>query len=316
MSSSDPVLTAIVCTYNPRDDYFERTLEGLKAQTLDRADWELIIIDNNSDIRLANEIDLSWHPHGRVIREETPGLTHARLRSFHESKAPLLVYIDDDNVLIPPYLERVVDLFDRHPDVAALGGKALPEYEVDPPDWFDQIGPDLGCRDLGDEPATASWNGVPPGEREYPTCAPIGAGLCIRHDAYATYVESASRDARRTALGRTGESLASGEDNDIVMTLLEEGGAVGYFPSLELTHLIPAGRLTPDYLTRIAKSSTKTWVTVLDVHGIRPWPAIPSWTLPLRKARAYIRFQPWQNDLQRVRYHSACGLLEGQALLS
>lgn len=311
-----PSVTAIVCTYNPREDYFTRTLDGLRAQTLDRDDWELLIIDNNSDTPLDGRIDLSWHPHARIVREETPGLTHARLRSFREADTPILVYIDDDNVLEAPYLERVLQLFDAHDEVAALGGKALPEYEVDPPEWLDDAPVSLGCRDLGDEPIIASWKGLSLEERSYPKCSPIGAGLCIRREAYAAYVESASRDARRTALGRTGESLASGEDNDIVMTLLEEGWSVGYFPSLVLHHLIPKDRLTREYLERIAESSTKTWVTVLDVHGLRPWSSIPAWTVPLRKARAYVRLKPWTGDLARVRFRAACGKFEGRASLS
>ena len=311
-----PEISAVVCTYNPRDDHICRTLNGLRRQTLAGDRWELLVVDNASDTDLASELDVSWHPNGRVVREDQPGLTHARLRSFHEATAPLIVYIDDDNVLAESYLERVVELFGEHPDVGALGGKALPEYETDPPEWLDQLGIELGCRDLGDDVRIASWNRVPPDERSYPECAPIGAGLAVRTEAYETYVESAARDARRTALGRAGENLASGEDNDIVMTLLEEGWSVGYFPSLTLTHLIPEERVTPAYLAEMAQSSNKTWVTVLDVHGIRPWSAIAEWTVPLRKGRAYLRTQAWRSERRRVEWRGACGIFEGRALLS
>jgi len=309
-------LSAIICTHNPRDDHFRRTLSGLRRQTLGKSRWELLIIDNASDEHLADQLDVSWHPNGRVMREDRVGLTHARLRSFHEAAAPLLVYIDDDNVLAPTYLERVVELFGKHAKIGALGGKALPEYEVEPPDWFDEVGMDLGCRDLGDEVQTASWSDVPADERTYPECAPIGAGLAIRREAYETYVESAARDARRKALGRAGENLASGEDNDIVMTVLENDWSVGYFPSLELSHLIPKERVTPDYLAEMAESSNKTWVTVLDVHGIRPWSPISSWTVPLRKMRAYVATRAWQGPLERIKWRGACGQFEGRALLS
>jgi glycosyltransferase involved in cell wall biosynthesis len=308
-------ISAVVCTHNPRDDNLRRTLAGLRRQTLDGDRWELLIVDNASDVSLADQIDTSWHPNGRVVREDRVGLTHARLRSFHEAEAPLLVYIDDDNVLNPVYLERVTALFETHPEVGALGGKALPEYEVDPPDWFDEVGMELGCRDLGDDVQLVSWKNVPPDDRSYPECAPIGAGLAIRREAYQTYVESAARDARRTALGRAGESLASGEDNDIVMTLLEEDWSVGYFPSLKLTHLIPQERVTPIYLADLAESSNKTWVTVLDVHGIRPWGPIAPWTVPLRKGRAYVSLRAWRSDLNRIQWRGACGIFEGRALL-
>ena len=66
----------------------------------------------------------------------------------------------------------------------------------------------------------------------------------VAADAIAT-------DPRRHTLDRTGTSLASGGDNDLVFTALHAGGEVAYFPELRLTHLIPAGRLAPDYLTRL-----------------------------------------------------------------
>jgi len=308
-------ISAIVCTHNPRDDHLRRTLSGLRRQTLGDDRWELLIIDNASDEHLADQIDVSWHPNGRVVREDRVGLTHARLRSFHEAAAPLLVYIDDDNELSPTYLERVVELFRQRSEIGALGGKALPEYEREPPDWFGEVEMDLGCRDLGEDVQTASWT-TPSEERTYPECAPIGAGLAIRKEAYQVYVESAAHDARRTALGRAGESLASGEDNDIVMTLLEEGWSVGYFPSLKLTHLIPKERVAPEYLAEMAESSNKTWVTVLDVHGIRPWTPIPTWTVAPRKVRAYVVTRAWRGPFERIKWRGACGLFEGRALLS
>ena len=199
------------------------------------------MIDNASEAALSDEIKLLWHPQGRVVREDRVGLTHARLRGFDEAGTSIIVFIDDDNVLEPSYLERVFELFDFHPEVGALGGKALPEYEVDPPKWFEETGISLGCRDRGDQVEIASWENLPVDEREYPGCAPIGAGLSIRAEAMASYVESITNDARRASLDRAGKSLASGGDNDIVMSVLEEGWAVGYFPSLELAHLIPEG---------------------------------------------------------------------------
>jgi len=100
------------------------------------------------------------------------------------------------------------------------------------------------------------------------------------------------------------------------MTLLEEGWSVGYFPSLELTHLIPEQRVTPDYLAEMAESSNKTWVTVLDIHGIRPWSPIPKWTVPLRKMRAYFATRAWRGPLERIKWRGTCGQFEGRALLS
>lgn len=139
--------------------------------------------------------------------------------------------------------------------------------------------------------------------------------MAVRRSAYAAYVAAAANDPVRAALGRRGIDLASGEDNDIVMSLLEQGLTVAYLPELRLEHLIPARRLTPDYLARYAYSSNRTWVQVLDVHGIRPWPAAPGWTAPLRKARAYVRNRAWAAPTNRIRWCGACGTIDGQTLI-
>ena len=38
--------SVIICTHNPRSDYLRRVLDALKAQTLLREQWELLLIDN------------------------------------------------------------------------------------------------------------------------------------------------------------------------------------------------------------------------------------------------------------------------------
>jgi hypothetical protein len=138
----------------------------------------------------------------------------------------------------------------------------------------------------------------------------------IRRAAYVAYIESAATDPARTALGRRGADLSSGEDNDIIMTILASGWRVAYLPALSLEHLISARRLTADYLSRYSLSTSRTWIQVLDVHGIRPWPAIPSWTVPLRKARAYLRTRAWASEANRIRWKGACGQFEGRATLT
>ena len=169
----------------------------------------------------------------------------------------------------------------------------------------------MGLRDLGNEVKVAYWERET--SRNYPVFAPIGAGLVIRKSAAEIYARKITNNNARLALGRTGKQLTSGEDNDIVLTLLDAGYGVGYFPQLELTHLIPAGRLTQEYLARLNRASSRSWVQVLDVHGIRLWKKIPRWTLFLRQIKAFFRYQPWTSPVAYIGWQGACGKLEGQA---
>jgi glycosyltransferase involved in cell wall biosynthesis len=273
----------------------------------------MIIIDNASTPPL--NVDLSWCSSARIVREDRLGLVHARLRSFAESCGEILVFVDDDNVLDPEYLQRAHTALTCDDTLGAIGGRVIPRYEAEPPSWFATLGLDLACRDLGNLPLYAKWDRSSVERRDYPVCAPIGAGLVIRRSAYADYVVAARSDEARTTLGRKGSSLASGEDNDMVMILLAAGWRVAYLPELRLEHLIPARRLTSSYLAEYAYSTNLTWVQVLDLHGLRPWGAIDPWTAPLRKAKAYATFRAWRDDANFIRWRAACGLLDGRARL-
>src|SRR5437870_757728 len=98
-------VSVIVCTHNPRDDYFARCVAGLESQTLPRERWELIVVDNASAAGRGPREDLSWHPFVRLLPEATLGLTPARLRGIRDATGELLVFVDDDNVLDADFLE-------------------------------------------------------------------------------------------------------------------------------------------------------------------------------------------------------------------
>ena len=115
-------LSVIICSHDPRSDYLWRVLKTLAAQTLPKESWELILIDNASANALHERYSLAWHLHGRHVREENLGLTHARLRGIAESKADILVFVDDDNLLDDQYLQHVVGIASKYPRLGAWSG--------------------------------------------------------------------------------------------------------------------------------------------------------------------------------------------------
>jgi len=306
----------IVCTHNPRPEYLSLTLDSLRAQTLPYGKgWECLLIDNASAERLAEHVDLHWHPNSRIVRENRLGLTQARLRGFRETQADIIVYVDDDNVLDSEYLMLVLAAFRNDPALGAVGGKSIPRYEIKPPDWIHVFEMSLACRDLGESPLYAEWEVGNPADRIYPDCAPVGAGMAVRREVMAAYARNVASDPNRARLDRAGSSLASSGDNDIVMSALADGWRVAYLPKLTLQHLIPAKRLTRSYLAQLAYQSSRTWLPALNFHGIRPWSAIPSWSVPLRKAKAYLSYRAWSGDVNYIRWRGACGHFEGRVLI-
>ena len=306
-------ISVLIPTHNPRPDFLDRTLAALRAQTLALSEWELLLIDNCSAPALSPAL-VAWHPHGRVVPAPVLGLTHARLAGFAEVRAGILVWADDDNLLDPDYLQIVLEAFSNAPHLGAIGGKSIPEYESPPAAWYRPDLAPIGCRDLGDTREEARWN---PGEgRYYPNCSPIGAGLAIRKNALSVWIRAVQNDPLRQQLGRTGTALTSGEDNDINLTLLADGWSVAYLPNLRLTHLIPPRRLSIDYQQRIAQAAFRDFVRVLAIHGIRPWPPIPPWTVSLRKAKAWLTHRAWTGPAAKIHWHGLCGQIEGRAAIN
>jgi len=111
---------------------------------------------------------------------------------------------------------------------------------------------------------------------------------------------------------RRGNELTSGGDNDIVLSILESGWDVAYFPELSLTHLIPATRLQPEYLARLNHGIAKSWMQVLSKHQCNPWPPIPAWTVRIRKMKAWFTYRAWAGPVQRICWSGACGHFEGR----
>ena len=98
-------------------------MNALKAQTLPRPQWELLLVDNKSEKNWRTNGILSWHPNSRHVREDEIGLTAARLRAIREATGELLVFIDDDNILAPDFLEKALAIASRCPYLGAFGAR-------------------------------------------------------------------------------------------------------------------------------------------------------------------------------------------------
>ncbi|MCW5549479.1 MAG: glycosyltransferase family 2 protein [Opitutaceae bacterium] len=306
-----PRLTVIIPAHNPHPGRLRRTLAGLRAQTLPLPDWECLLVDNASAPAIDARIFTDTAPTGlRVVREPVPGLTQARSRGFSEARGEFAVLVDDDNVLDPGYLATVLKLFAAHPRVGMLGGKSRPEFETTPPDWMKEFFGLLALRDLGEAPLIS--NGLRPAgvaHNEYPAFAPIGAGMALRRAAWEAWLRSPTR-ARLT--DRRGGELTSGGDNDIVFCAMAAGWEVAYFPNLGLTHLIPSGRVSADYLARLNEGIQKSWMQVLSLHDANPWPALSSGGAAVRKIKAWFTHRAWSSPAARIRWRGACGHFAGR----
>ena len=255
------MLSVILCTHNPRADYFAATVEGLRMQTLSLSEWEFLVIDNASAEGREPFADLSWHANSRWIREDTLGLTPARLRGIREASGDLLVFVDDDNVLDPDYLETVLRIAGEKPFLGSWSGQCRAVFDEPPPEWTRRYWGNLVIREFSED----RWSNLP----RLGETMPCGAGLCVRREVARFYLDLNESGQRKFQFDRTGDSLVSGGDNDLAACACDIGFGAGIFSALRLQHLIPPERLTADYLSRLAEGITYSSLLLDHDRGIK-----------------------------------------------
>jgi len=301
------LIAVIIPTYNPKDEFLNETLNSLKKQSLHTSFWELIIVDNNSSPKV--EADLSWHPNSCIVSEEKQGLTHARLKGFSQTNCEIIVMVDDDNILDENYLENCLSIFNEFPKMGAIGGNIEGKFEIIPPYWTKDFFSLLAIRNLGKEILIANIQLRNNNKIDYPLFSPVGAGMAIRRIALNKYLEEIQRDTQLIA-DRSGDSLTSSGDNEIVMQIFLNGFDIGFFPKLSMKHIIPTERLNKIYLGKLNKAIMHSWTLFLIKYNQCPWNRFNKITLQLRVIKALIKHAPWKSPSNYIKFNGVIGQLE------
>jgi hypothetical protein len=283
----------VVCTHNPIQQILSRTLAAVyEAVSSSGVECEVIIVDNNSSEAVGSlpyvRLFLDRTSRGRVVHEQEQGLTQARMRGLSESEGRFLVFFDDDNEPSPEYLREAAAAFSSSTAVGVWGpGNINVEFLTRPPHWVSWY-----CRQYFQERSSTAVEYAclrEPWHRAYPP----GSGQCVRRDVMETYCQRI-RGGSCTATDRTGNSLASGGDGQIVHTAVAMGLAAGVWPGMRLRHLIPEKRCNERYLERLAYgvSASLLPATVETFPEVRNSPLMvpPSWLrFTVQSTRSAIR---------------------------
>ena len=155
-----------------------------------------------------------------------------------------MVFVDDDNVLAPDYLEKAKELSEL-PHLGAFGAaRILPEYEVRPTPELEPYCGMLALRNKLEDQWTMSPSVIS-------DSIPFGAGLCVKR----AVAQELARKKKKGGpiLDRKGDSLTSAGDLEFSLAATDIGLGYGIFSSLTVTHLIPARRVEVRYLLRLAE---------------------------------------------------------------
>jgi glycosyltransferase involved in cell wall biosynthesis len=237
----------VLCTHNPRQGYLKRVIEACLGQIDSPTNPELIIVDSASDIPLSTSV---LDVNAKIVRSEVSGLALARVLGIKQCGGDPIVFVDDDTVLSPNYVAEAQRVLAERPYLGAIGGQLIPEFESAPkldPEYYRSC---LAIREF----QTAHWSNR---WDDFAT-SPIGGGMVVRRRVAEAWADRTRSCSWRMGLGRNGQQLCGGEDFDLLHMACQMGYGKGVFPELMLTHLMPAHRLTADFLVRIFEGNCRS----------------------------------------------------------
>lgn len=232
----------ITCTYN-RDKYIAQTLKAVCKQIFDPTDYEIIVVDNNSTdstAMICKEFKQKYSDcQFRYFKEINQGLSFALNRGIKEAQGEYLIFVDDDETIVPEHLERLNKHLNNYPDAVLAGSPVIPIYEEAKPKWMSHFTQRLigGYFNQGDRPKKLD-------AKNYP-----GTGhTIIKRELYEKY------GYYNTELGRKGTSLIGAEDKDMFSRLKKNNIECYYFPDIPIYHHIPKEKLTDQFFQKLTYS--------------------------------------------------------------
>jgi len=234
-------ISAIVCTYN-RSELLGGALHTLCHQTLDKSEYEVIVVDNNSTdgTRELVEEFCRRFSHVRYCFEPKQGLSHARNRGWREARGENVAYIDDDAHAGNNWLETALVLFTNiKPTPLCLGGPVMPFYSTTKPIWFkDEI------RTWGDSPRY-----LRPGESF------SGLNMVWRKEIVETL------GGFDVTSGMRGDYLSLGEETILFEKIWRSFDQPHFYysPELAIHHWVPPAKMTVWYRLKRAFAAGQRW---------------------------------------------------------
>jgi glycosyltransferase involved in cell wall biosynthesis len=228
-------ISVIICCYNSQHTIY-KVLESLENQKGIDFFLEIIVVNNNSKDRTANEIerfikksDLNIIP----FFEPKAGLMYARENGLKNSQYEYIQFCDDDNLLSANYLSSVFQIFNQNSKIGACGGKGIELIaNTSMPKWFKNY-----------KKSYAVGSQVRENQNHL-----YGAGMAVRFSALNKIYE---RGFTSYLTGRKGNLLLAGDDGELILALLLCGYKLKASDEFYFYHVIAKDRLEKQYLYQL-----------------------------------------------------------------
>lgn len=225
-------LSVVVCTCN-RADCVRTAIESLLKQTASPDQYEIIVVDNNSndDTTAVVREFCGSAPTVRLVQEPRQGLSHARNCGGNAATTDWVAYIDDDARAHPDFVERALAIIDRY-RFDCFGGMYLPWYPGEKPIWYrdsyasnGRLLDRVGVLERGE----------------------LSGGVIVFRTSVLKRMGGFP-----TELGMHGQKIAYGEETRLQVELRRAGYLIGFDPDLQIDHLVPPHKQRVVWLLRSA----------------------------------------------------------------
>ena len=233
-------LSIVIATYN-RSQSLLRILRSVVGQTAPAQLWECVVVNNNStdDTEAVFSDFAAAHPTFdlKIVTETKQGLSNARNCGIAASVGEYIAIVDDDETLEDTFVESYIDFFDAFPTAMAAGGAVKACYENARPRWMSHFTEQMIANPLDLDIAVTIF----PKSR-----VPAGGNMAFRREIFDRV------GLFNPKLGRNGQSLVGGEENDLFARLRRAGELLYFVPNAAIYHHIPDSKLTDEYFDRLS----------------------------------------------------------------
>ena len=228
-------VSVILPTHNRSGSVF-LTLDSLLDQSISADQYEIIIVDNastdGSEILIKEWIDSEMVQNSGVsisyLRENQLGLHFARHAGAIAAQGEILAFTDDDAIVNPSWLQSLMDGYTTE-IVGCVGGKIIPRWLDEPPDWIIPFAPgNLGALDLGEKVIALDVPMI------------FGGNMSIRRELLFQ-IGGFNPDS-------FGKKWLGDGETGLLRKVLATDNQVVYTPHAIVEHLIPAHRLTLEFM--------------------------------------------------------------------
>ncbi len=236
------IMHSVVIPTSNHPQLLGHCLAALQQARTPKGNWEALVMDNSDEFfRIENKrvTESFAEKRFRYISMSGWGLMAARHQGVELASGSLISFIDDDSFISETWLKGVQQTFED-PSIGLVTGPIRPEYEHIAPDWLEYLwaankyGRYLGylsLLDFGDTPQ------IIPAEFVW------GCNYSIRKDVF--YQANGSHPDYLPPQWKSYQG-----DGEVGLSV--KVGALGfqayYSPACAIHHLVPASRMTFEYL--------------------------------------------------------------------